>query len=119
MFTNFCFSEILLVGAANRFMVLKMFISLKVTGYIQDRRLRSEKSLDVQGFEWKSNCTEMAKYTYDFTKIERERAKLKTSPSSLRYIQQRRIQNPFQHLSKDGISSLEITIFTKISMLDV
>ena len=74
MFTNFCFSEILLVGAANRFKVLKMFISLKVTGYIQDRRLRSEKSLDVQGFEWKSNCTEMAKYTYDFKhKIEGER----------------------------------------------
>ena len=62
--------------AANRFKVLRIFFSLKVTAYIQDRRLRSEKTLDVQGFEWKSNCTEMAKYTYDFKhKIERERAK--------------------------------------------
>ena len=64
MFTNFCFSENLLVAAANRFKVLKILISLKVTVYIQDRRLRPE------------NCTEMAKYTYDFKhKIERERAK--------------------------------------------
>ena len=74
MFTNFCFSGNLLVAAANRFKVLKKFISLKVTVYIQDRRLRSEKALGVQGFEWKSDCTEMAKYTYDFKhKIERQR----------------------------------------------
>ena len=74
MFTNFCFSEHLLVAAANRFKVLKIFISLKVTVYIQDLRLRSEKALDVKGFEWKYNCTEMAKYTYYFKhKIERER----------------------------------------------
>ena len=74
MFTNFCFSENLLVAAANRFKVLQIFISLKVTVYIQDRRLRPEKALDVQGFKWKSNCTEMAKYTYDFKhKIEKER----------------------------------------------
>ena len=74
MFTNFCFSENFLVAAANRFKVLKIFISLKVAVYIQDRRLRSEKALDVQGFEWKSNCTEMAKYTYNFKhKIETER----------------------------------------------
>ena len=33
---------------------------------MQNRRLRPEKALDVQGFEWKSNCTEMAKYTCDF-----------------------------------------------------
>ena len=66
MFTNFCFSENLLVAAANRFKVLKIFISLKVTVYIQDRRLRSEKALDAKVFEWKSNCTEMAKYTCDF-----------------------------------------------------
>ena len=78
MFTNFCFSEILLVAAANRFKVLKIFISLKVTAYIQDRRLRSEKALHVQGFEWKSNCTEMAKYTYDFKhKIEAQREREK------------------------------------------
>ena len=74
MFTNFSFSENLLVAAVNRFKVLKIFISLKVTVYIQDRRLRSEKALDVQGFEQKSNCTEMANYTYDFkNKIERQR----------------------------------------------
>ena len=66
MFTNFCFSENLLVAAANRFKVLKIFISLKVTVYMQDRRLWPEKALDVQGFEWKSNCTEMGKYAYDF-----------------------------------------------------
>ena len=47
MFTNFCFSENLLVAAANRFKVLKTFISLKVTVYIQDRRLQSEKALDA------------------------------------------------------------------------
>ena len=41
---------------------------------LQDRRLQCEKALDVQSFEWKPNCTEMAKYTYDFKhKIERER----------------------------------------------
>ena len=137
MFTNFRFSEILLVAAANCFKVFKIFISLKVTAYIQYCRLRSEKALHVQGFEWKSNCTKMAKYTYNFKRREREkekerernrviereserkRAKLKTSPSSSLYIQQRRIQNPFQHVSKEGISSLEVTIFTKISILDV
>ena len=60
----------------------------------------------------------MAKYTYAFKhKIERETER-KTRQSSLLYIQQRRIQNPFQHLSKEVIS-LEVTIFTKISMLDV
>ena len=47
MFTNFYFSENLLVAAANHFKVLKIFISLKVTVYVQDRRLRSEKALDV------------------------------------------------------------------------
>ena len=89
MFMNFCFSENLLVAAANRFKVLKILISLKITVHIQDHRLRSEKALDVQDFEWKSNCTEMGKYTYDFKhKIESERAKLKTWPSSLLYIQQ-------------------------------
>ena len=78
MFTNFCFSEILLVAAANRFKVLKTFISLKVTAYIQDRRLWSEKALHVQGFEWKSNCTEMTKQKYDFKhKIEGEREREK------------------------------------------
>ena len=77
MFTIFCFSENLLVAAANRFKVFKIFISLKLQ-YIQDRRLRPEKALDAQGFEWKSNCNEMAKYTYDFkhmfqTEKERKR----------------------------------------------
>ena len=65
-FYEFLFSRNLLVAAANRFKVPKTFISLKVTLYIQDRRLRSEKVLDAQSFEWKSNCTEMAKYTCDF-----------------------------------------------------
>ena len=58
--------ENLLVAAAIRFKVLKTFISLKVTVYIQDYRLRSEKALDAWGFEWKSNFTKMAKYTCDF-----------------------------------------------------
>ena len=46
-FTNFCFPENLLVAATNRFKVTKIFISLKVTVYIQDRRLRSEKVWDA------------------------------------------------------------------------
>ena len=29
-------------------------------------RLPSEKAVDAKGFEWKSNCTKMAKYTSDF-----------------------------------------------------
>ena len=74
MFTSLCFSENLLVAATNCFKVLKLFFSLKVTVYIQYRRLRSEKVLDILGFEWRSNCTEVTKYTYDFKhKIERER----------------------------------------------
>ena len=39
--------NLLVAAAANRFKVLKTFISLKVTVYIQDRRLRSEKALDA------------------------------------------------------------------------
>ena len=62
----FFFPENLLVEATNCFKVLKKFISLKVTVYVQDRRLRSEKALHAQCFECKSNCTEMAKYTCDF-----------------------------------------------------
>ena len=65
-FTNFCFPENLLVAAANFFRALKIFISLEVTVYIQNRRLGSEKALDAQCLEWKSNCTEMAKYPCDF-----------------------------------------------------
>ena len=65
-FTNFCFPENILAAAANRFKVLKIFISLKVTVYMQDHRLQSQKALDAQSFEWKSACTEMAKYTCDF-----------------------------------------------------
>ena len=63
----------------------------------------------------------MAKYTYDFKhKIERESEKERerAKPGQAVYIQQRRVQNPFQHLSKEVIS-LELTIFTKISILDV
>ena len=65
-FYKLLFPKKLLVAAANRFKVLKTFISLKVIVYMQDRRLWSEKALDASGFEWKSNCTEMAKYTCDF-----------------------------------------------------
>ena len=43
--TSVSHPENLLVGAANCFKVLKIFISLKVTVYIQDRRLRPEKAL--------------------------------------------------------------------------
>ena len=42
----------------------------------------------------------------------------KTWPDSLLYIRQRRIQNPFQRLSKKAIS-LEVTIFTENFILDV
>ena len=117
-FYELLFPENLLVAAANRFKVLKIFISLKVTVYIQDRRLRSEEALDVQGFEWKYNCTEMAKYTCDFKHNIYCNIYSKTWPSSLLHIQQRCIQKPFQSLSKEVIS-LEVTIFTKNSILDV
>ena len=43
-FTNFCFPENLLAVAANRCKNLKTFISMKVTVYMQDYRLRSEKT---------------------------------------------------------------------------
>ena len=46
-FYELLFPKNLLVAAANRFKVLKAFISLKVTVYIRDRRLRSEKDLDA------------------------------------------------------------------------
>ena len=60
------------------------------------------------------NSTEMAKiYMWFETKYS-----AKTWPSSLLYIQQRRIQNPFQLLSKEVIS-LEVIIFTKKFILDV
>ena len=36
--TNFCFPENLLAEAANRCKVLKTFIYIKVTAYMQDRR---------------------------------------------------------------------------------
>ena len=36
--TNICFPENLLAEAANRCKVLKTFISIKVTAYMQDRR---------------------------------------------------------------------------------
>ena len=42
----------------------------------------------------------------------------KTWPSSLLYIQQRRIQNPFQRLGKEVIS-LEVTTFRKKPILGV
>ena len=52
----------------------------------------------------------MAKYAYDFKhKIERERKKERkrererAKPGQAVCIQQRRVQNPFQHLSKEVI----------------
>ena len=110
-FTNFCFPENLLVAATNRFKVLKIFISLKVTVCIQDRRLRFEKA-------WKrvSNgnlvvlkCQNIHVILYIY---------IETWSSSLLYIQQRCIQNPSQRLNKELIP-LEVTIFTKISILHV
>ena len=47
-FYELLFPENLLVAAANRFKVLKIFMSLKVTVYIQYRRLRSKKALDAR-----------------------------------------------------------------------
>ena len=44
--TNFCLPKNLLVAAANRFKVLKTFISVKVTVIMQDRSLHFEKALD-------------------------------------------------------------------------
>ena len=113
-FYKLLFPKNLLVGAVNRFKVLKTLISLNVAVYIQNRRIRSEKVLDAQGFEWKSNCTEMAKYTCGF----KHKIYCNIYISSLLYIQQSRIQNPFQRLSKEVIS-LKVTIFTKNSILDV
>ena len=55
------------------------------------------------------HATSNLKYTAIYTK---------TRPSSLLYIQQRRIQNPFKRLSKK-ITSLEVTIFTESSILNV
>ena len=46
-FYELLFPTKLLVAAANRFKVLKTFISLKVRVYIQKRRLWSEKALDA------------------------------------------------------------------------
>ena len=117
-FYELLFPKNILVAAANRFKVLKTFISLKITVYTQDRRLRSENALDAQGFEWKSNCTEMAKCTCDFKHKIYCNIYIYIWSSSLLYIQQRRIQNPSQRLSKEVIS-LEVNIFTKNSILDV
>ena len=46
-FYELLFPKNLLVAAANCFKVLKTIIPLKVTVYIQDRRLRSEKALEA------------------------------------------------------------------------
>ena len=119
-FANFCFPENLLVAAANRFKILKIFLSLIVTVYIYrtadygPRKPEMPRILNgnLIVLKWQnihviSNIKYTAIYIYS-----------KTWPSSLLYIQQRRIQNPFQRLSKEVIS-LEVTIFTKNSILDV
>ena len=46
-FYELLFPKNLLVAAANRFEVLKTFISLKITVYIQDHGLPFEKALDA------------------------------------------------------------------------
>ena len=61
----------------------------------------------------------MAKYTYDFKhKIERERERERDTERQREREREKRIQNPSQHLSKEVISSLEVT-FTKMPILDV
>ena len=92
-FTNFYFPEKLLVDA--------------------DYNLRKPKMLGVSNGnlivpKWQnihdiSNIKYIVKYS-------------KTWPSSLLYIQQRRIQNPIKRLSKE-VASLEVTILTKSSIL--
>ena len=104
MFTNFCFSENLLAAAANRFKVLKKFISLKVTLYIQDRDcgLRNPKMSRVSNGNLIVLKQQNIHMISNIKQRKRERQKeSKTQSSSLLYIQQRRIQNPFQHLSKE------------------
>ena len=112
-FYEFLFSRNLLVAAANRFKVPKTFISLKLH-YIYrtaDYGLRKSQMPRVSNgnlivLKWQNiHVISYIKYTAIYI-------------SSLLYIQQRRIQKPFQRLSKEVIS-LEVTIFTKNSILDV
>ena len=80
-----------------------------------DYGLRKPEMLSVLNgnlivLKWQSiHVISNLKYTAIYTK---------TCPSSLLYIQQRHIQNPFKRLSK-VITSLEVTIFTETSILDV
>ena len=104
MFTNFCFSENLLAAAANRFKILKKFISLNVTAYIQDRDcgLRNPMMSRVSNGNLIVPKQQNIHMISNIKQRKRERQKeSKTQSSSLLYIQQRRIQNPFQHLSKE------------------
>ena len=81
--------------AANRCKVLKTFISIKVTVYMQDRRLhlRKPKMPRVLNgnqivLKWQNmHVISNIKYTTIYSE---------TWPTSLFYIQQRRIQNPFK-----------------------
>ena len=110
-FINLCFPENLLVAAASRCKVFNIFSSIKVTEYMQavDYGLRKHKKLNVLNgnlivLKWPNiHVISNLKYTAIYTK---------TRPSSLLYIMQRLIQNPFKRLSKD-ITSLEVTIFIK------
>ena len=100
--TNFCFPENLLAVAANLCKVLKTFISIKVTVYTQDRRLRKPKMPRVLNgnlivLKWQNiHMISNIKYTTIYSKIW---------PRTLLYIQQRRIQNPFkcQKQSSGGV----------------
>ena len=111
-FTNFCFPENLLVAAANCFKVLKIFISLKVTVYIQDAdyglrkpQMPSVSNRNLIVLKWQnihviSNIKYTAIYIYIYIYIYIH-IYTKTQPSSLLYIKQRRIRNPSHYLSKE------------------
>ena len=83
-----------MVVAANRCKVLKTFISIKVTVYMQDPRLRLRKPKmprvlngNLVVLKWQNiHVISNIKYTTIYSK---------TWPSSLLYMQQRRIQNMF------------------------
>ena len=114
--SNFCFPENLLVADAN-VKVLKIFVSIKGTVYMQGRSLRSEKTQDAQRFEWKFNCTEMGKYTCYFKhkmccNIQQNLGKQFTLHQAGSY------SEPFQ-LSKQGGYLLRGNYLHKGSILDV
>ena len=109
--TNFCFPKSLLVAAANRFKIQNNYFPKSYSIYtgLQTMVWESLKMPRVSNgnlivLKWKNiHAISNIKYTAIYSK---------TWPSSLLYIQQRRIQNPFQRLSKEVIL-LEVTILKK------